>query len=93
MVISVGCEWLSAASAGEGIKGFAVDLVQMGVPPVSAAGIGVELHRLSALCLCQRLATIMAAVRFRLFFYMHSCFGAGQIASAAEGGYLVFRQA
>lgn len=93
MVISVGREWLPAAGAGEGIKGFAVDLVQMGVPPASAAGIGAEFHRLAARCLRQRLAAVTAAVRFRLFFYMHSCFGASQIASAAEGGYLVFRQA
>ena len=93
VVISVGREWLPAAGAGEGIKGFTVDLVQMGVPPVSAAGIGAELHRLAARCLRQRFATIAAAVRFRFFFYMHSRFGAGQIASAAEGGHLVFRQA
>ena len=93
MVISIGCEWLPAASAGKGIKGFAVDLVQMGVPPVGAAGIAAEFHRLSARCLRQRFATIAAAVRFRLFLYMHSRFGAGQIAPAAEGGHLVFRQA
>ena len=93
VVISVGRERLPAAGAGEGLKGFTVDLVQMGVPPVSAAGIGAELHRLAARCLGQWLATITAAVRFWFFFYMYSRFGAGQIASAAEGGHLVFRQA
>lgn len=93
VVISVGREWLPAAGAGEGIKGFAVDLVQMGVPPVSAAIIAAELHWFAARCLGQRLAAVTAAVRLWLFFYMHSRFGTGQIASAAEGGYLVFRQA
>lgn len=93
VVISIGREWLPAAGAGEGIKDFTVDLVQMRVPPVSAAVIGAEFHRLSARCLSQRLATVAAAVRVRLFFCMHGCFGAGQITSAAEGGHLVFRQA
>ena len=85
VVISVGREWLPAAGAGEGIKGFTVDLVQMGVPPVSAAGIGAELHRLAARCLRQRFATIAAAVRVRTIFCMHSGLGAGELISAAKG--------
>ena len=93
MRISIGREWLPAAGAGKGIKGFAVDLVQMGVPPACTAVIGAELHRFASRCLSQRLATVEAAVRFRLFFYMHSGFGSGQITSAAESGHLVFRQA
>ena len=93
VAIPVGRERFPTAGAGEGIKGFAVDLVQMGIPPVSAAVIAAELHRLASRCLSQRLAAVTAAVRLRLFFYMHSRFGAGQIASAAEGRHLVFRQA
>ena len=93
VVISIGREWLSAAGAGEGIKGFTIDFVQMCVPPVCAAVIGAELHWLASRCLSQRLATVAAAVRVRLFFCMHGCFGAGQITSAAEGRHLVFRQA
>ena len=93
VVVSIGCEWLSAAGTGEGVKGFTINLFQMGVPPVSAAFIGAELHRLSARCLGQRLSAVAAAVRFRLFFCMHRRFSAGQIASAAESGHLIFRQA
>ena len=93
VVVPVGCERFPTAGAGKGIKGFAVDLVQMGVPPVSTAVIAAELHKLASRCLCQRLAAVTAAVWLRLFFYTHSRFGTGQIASAAEGGHLVFRQA
>ena len=72
-------------SAGKGIKGLAVDLAQMVVPPVGTAGIGAELHRLSARSLGQLLSAITAAVRVRSFFYMHSGLGAGELVSAAEG--------
>lgn len=93
MVISVGRERLSTVSAGEGIKGLAVDLVQMTVPPLGAAGIGAELHRLSARSLGQLLSAVTAAVWVRAFFYMHSSLGAGELVSAAEGRYLILRQA
>lgn len=43
VVISVGHERVPAVSADKSIKGLAVDLVQMAVPPVGAAGIRAEL--------------------------------------------------
>ena len=85
MVISVGRERLPAAGAGEGIKGFTVDLVQMAVPPVGTAGIGAELHRLSARSLGQLFSAVAAAVRVRKFFCMHSGLDTGELISAAEG--------
>lgn len=93
VAVPIGRERFTTVSAGKGIKGFAVDLVHMGVPPVSAAVIAAELHRLASRGLGQRLTAVTAAVRLRLFFYMHSRFGTSQIASVAEGGHLVFRQA
>ena len=68
VAVPVGRERFPTAGAGKRIKGFAVDLVQMGVPPVSAAVIAAELHRLASRCLCQRLAAVTAAVRLRLFY-------------------------
>lgn len=85
VVISVGREGLSTVSAGKGVKGLAIDLIQMAVPPVGTAGIGAELHRLSARSLGQLLSAVAAAVRVRKFFYMHSGLGAGELVSAAEG--------
>lgn len=85
MVVSVGREGPAAVSAGKGIKGLAIDFVQMAVPPMGTAGIGAELHRLSARSLGQMLSAVAAAVRVRKFFYMHSGLGAGELVSAAEG--------
>ena len=85
VVISVGREGLSTVSAGKGVKGLAIDLIQMAVPPVGTAGIGAELHRLSARSLGQLFSAVAAAVRVRKFFYMHSGLGAGELVSAAEG--------
>ena len=85
MVISVSREGLSAVSAGKGIKSLAVDLIQMAIPPVGAAGIGAELHRFSARSLGQLLSAVAAAVRVRKIFCMHSSLGAGELVSAAEG--------
>ena len=79
--------------AGKGIKGLAIDLVQMAVPPVGAAGIGAEFHRFSARSLGQLFSAVAAAVRVRKFFCMHSGLGAGELISAAEGGYLILGQA
>ena len=85
VVISVGREGLSTVSAGKGVKGLAMDLIQMAVPPVGTAGIGAELHRLSARSLGQLFSAVAAAVRVRKFFYMHSGLGTGELVSAAEG--------
>lgn len=85
VVISVGREGLSTVSAGKGVKGLAIDLIQMAVPPVGTAGIGAELHRLSARSLGQLLSAVAAAVRIRNFFCMHSGLGTGELISAAEG--------
>lgn len=85
VVISVSREGLSAVSAGKGIKSLAVDLIQMAIPPVGAAGIGAELHRFSARSLGQLLSAVAAAVRVRKIFCMHSSLGAGELVSAAEG--------
>lgn len=85
VVVSVSRERLSTVSAGKGVKGLAIDLIQMAVPPVGTAGIGAELHRLSARSLGQLLSAVAAAVRVRKFFYMHSGLGAGELVSAAEG--------
>lgn len=93
VVVSVGREDFSAVGAGKGIKGLAVDLVQMAVPPFGAAGIGEELHRFSARNLGQLLSAVAATVRVRTIFCMHGSLGAGELVSAAEGGYLIFGQA
>ena len=93
VVISVSREGFPAVSAGKGIKGLAVDLIQMAVPPFGAADIRTELNRLAARSLGQLLSAVTAAVRIRAFFYMNSRFGAGELVSAAEGGYLIFCQA
>ena len=93
VVISIGSERLPAVGTCEEIISLTINLVQMGVPPAGAADIGTELHRLATRCLSQRLATVVATVRLRSFLYIHCRFGAGQIASAAESGHLVFRQA
>lgn len=92
VVVSVGRERLPAVSAGEGIKGLAIDLVQMAVPPFGAAGIGAELHRLSTRSLGQWLSAVTAAVRVRAVFYMHSSLSAGELVPAAEGRYLILCQ-
>lgn len=85
VVVSVGREGRSAVSAGKGIKGLAINLVQMAVPPVGTTGIGAEFHRLPARSLSQLLSAITAAVRGRMVFCMDGSLGAGKLVSAAEG--------
>ena len=85
VVVSVSRERPATVSAGKGIKGLAIDLIQMAVPPVGTADIGAELHRLSARSLGQLFSTVAAAVRVRKFFYMHSSLSTGELISAAEG--------
>lgn len=93
MVVSVGRKGPATVSAGKGIKCLAIDLIQMAVPPMGTAGIGAELHRFSARSLGQLLSAVAAAVRIRKFFCIHSGLGAGELISAAEGGYLILGQA
>ena len=92
-VVSIGSERLPAVSAGKGIKSLTVDLFQMAVPPLGAAGVGAELHRFSARSLRQCLSAVATAVQVRTVFRMHSALGAGELVSAAEGGHLIFCQA
>ena len=92
VVVSVSRERLSTVSAGKGVKGLAIDLVQMAVPPFGAAGIRAELHRLSTRSLGQWLSAVTAAVRVRAVFYMHSSLSAGELVPAAEGRYLILCQ-
>lgn len=93
VVVSIGREGPAAVSAGKGIKSLAIDLIQMAVPPVGTAGVRAELHRLSARSLGQLLSAVSAAVRVRTIFCMDGSLGAGELVSAAEGGYLIFRKA
>ena len=60
--ISVGCERLSASTAGEGINRFAVNLVCVFRPPLLSTGLATEDSPFLFLLLNDRFATLAASV-------------------------------
>ena len=70
LAVAVSREGLVAAGAGVFIDGLAVDLIEMGVPPLIPAGVRAELCLLPAGDLHEGLSTATAAAHIRRFLFI-----------------------
>jgi hypothetical protein len=70
LAVAVGREGLVAARAGVFIDGLAVDLIEMGVPPLIPAGVRAELCLLPAGDLYEGLSAAAAASHVRCFLFI-----------------------
>jgi hypothetical protein len=93
LAVAVGREGLVAAGAGVFIDGLAVDLIEMGVPPLIPAGVRAELCLFPAGDLHEGLSAAAAATHVRRFLFIRISGVSGEVIPAAEGRYLILRQA
>ena len=90
--VSVGREGLPAASAGEGVHGFPVDLIEMRIPPSVSAGGGAELDCFLSGNLLYGFATASAAVGVWTIVYAFVRQSTIKVVSIAESRDLILRQ-
>lgn len=93
LAVAVGREGLVAARAGVFIDGLAVDLIEMGVPPLIPAGVRAELCLFPAGDLREGLSAATAAAHVRHFLFIRISGVPGEVIPAAEGRHLILRQA
>ena len=70
LAVAIGCEGLVTAGAGVFIDGLAVDLIEMGVPPLIPAGVRAELCLFPAGDLHEGLSAAAAAAHVRRFLFI-----------------------
>ena len=93
LAVTIGREGLVAAGTGIFIDRLAVDLIEMGVPPLIPAGIGAELGFLFTGNLHEGLSTTAAAAYVRRFCFIRISGIPGEVIPAAKSRHLILRQA